>query len=137
MPPPWRIDWYTLYGAAVDAAWLSGVIVRHTDVLTRAAATIASAESATAQRDIVFVDATSPLPRGDLATRNDGDDVPLDAPFPLHLASAALRVYGVPRLRSRQVEAVSRLVLDESPSCRLMLVDLSLNYSRCTLISDA
>ena len=123
MPLPWRIDWHALYGSAVDVAWLSAIIIRHADILSHAAATLLASDTAASQRDVVFVDVPSERPHGGSAALDDGEDVPDDAPFPLHLASAARCIYGVPRLRPRQVKAVSRLVLDESSQGRLLLVD--------------
>ena len=49
----------------------------------------------------MFVDVVLERPPDDSAALDNGDDIPDDAPFPLHLVSAARRIYGVPRLRPR------------------------------------
>ena len=69
------------------------------------------------------MDVASDWPHNNNASLDDGDDFPDDAPFPLHLASAVRCIYGVQRLHPRQVEAVSRLVLDEASQGCLILVD--------------
>ena len=69
------------------------------------------------------VDPMLPLPLIDISTRGNGNNLLVNASFPLSLASAAHCVYTVQRLHQRQVEAISRLVLDESSHGCLMLVN--------------
>ena len=95
MPLPFRVDWYAIYGACVDAVWLADIILRHADVLTNAAAALQAVQDEEQQQDIVFVGAavsdSVDHPNGDvnaLDALDDGDNVDSHAPFANHLASA-------------------------------------------------
>ena len=105
----WHIDWYALYGSAVNIASLSDIMFCHTDVLFGGTAAALAAETAASQRNVVFVDVVSERPQDNSAALDNGGDVHDNAPFPLHLASAARCIYGVSWIRPRQVETISRL----------------------------
>jgi superfamily II DNA or RNA helicase len=123
MPLPFVIDWHALYSAAVDVAWLSSIILRHADALTRVALALRAADEAEQRRAIAFVDADDAPVDAPLPDLDAGDDVDASSPFNAHLSSAARRIYGVARLRPKQSEAVSRLLFDEECRGRLILVD--------------
>ena len=101
---PLRINWYNLYGAAVNVVWLTALIILHAAVLTAATAALCATEQASTQCDICFVHGNESGPDAAVVACEKGDNVPDDAPFSLHLDNAARRIFRVPRRRAHQLK---------------------------------
>mmetsp|Transcript_36583 Transcript_36583/g.78004 ORF Transcript_36583/g.78004 Transcript_36583/m.78004 type:complete len:104 (-) Transcript_36583:299-610(-) len=50
---PHIIPWYRIYSEAVDAAWLTSVIIRHADAISAAARQVAAVLAAEKQREVL------------------------------------------------------------------------------------
>ena len=71
MPLPFQINWYDLYGAAVDAAWLTTLIIRRATVLTSAAAALRATEQTSSRCDVCFIHGDESGPNAAVATYDD------------------------------------------------------------------
>ena len=105
------IPWYDLYTCAVDAVWLTGVILRHASAFSaavEAACAIKAAEREVPQFDRVVLD------NDDDASVATADSADSDKPFSAHLSIGASRFFHTPQLRPKQDMVVDRIVFDPS-----------------------
>ena len=110
MPLPFAIPWYGIYTEAVDAVWLSRVILAHAAELTVAVRALEEVCRAEEPPELLrFEDADAPV-AADGTIACDDELVDSSAPLSDLLASGAQRVFGVPSLRPRQEEAVTRIL---------------------------
>ena len=124
MTPPLNIPWYSLYGAAVNAAWLAAIIRRHAEAVTASARASAVAREEEQRREaqrFVTVDLTAESEPDDCS--DDDDSVATDADYADHLASAARRVFGIPSLRPKQRDAVDAILFGDDSDGKLLVVD--------------
>ena len=124
MTPPLNIPWYAIYTAAVGAAWLSSIVLRHAELVAVAARASREKEASEKRRELqrfVAVDLTG---HGD--DEGDADDdisVASDAAVDEHLDSGARRVFGVASLRPKQRDAINSILFDSESDGKLIVVD--------------
>ena len=124
-----RVPWYSLYSSAVDATWLSDVVRAHAAAVAIAAGASRIIQALLRRREVARFEAAcrdaAPPPSSpraaDDAIGNGATDA--EADFPACLAACAHRVYGVPSLRPRQVEAAAKIMFDSECRGRLLVVD--------------
>ena len=125
MPFPFAIPWYGIYTEAVDALWLSRVILAHAAELTEAVRALEEVRRAEDPPELLrFEDAVADAPAAAVGA-DACDDALVDSSAPLSdlLASGAKRVFGVPSLRPRQEEAVTRILFEPGTGGKLLLVE--------------
>ena len=113
-----QVSWYSLYPSAVDASWLTDVVLRHATAVATAAAASRTIQSLFRRREVVCFDAAcrdsaptpAPLRAADDAIVDDATHATDD--FSACLSACARRVYGVPSLRPRQTEAATKIIFD-------------------------
>ena len=132
---PRIIPWYSIYTDAVDAVWLTAVVLRHAAVLAAAAAAATAVLRAEDQCELLRFDVDGSSAADDSAAADDDDKgsdnssvatagtVDSAAPFSDHLNSGARRVFGVPRLRPRQDAAIQSILFDDKTGERIILVE--------------
>ena len=125
MPLPFAIPWYGIYTEAVDAVWLSRVILAHAAELTEAVRALEEVRRAEEPPELLrFEDVLADAPAAaDGTVACDNGLVESSAPLPDLLASGARCVFGVPSLRPRQEEAVTRILFEPGTGCKLLLVE--------------
>ena len=124
-----RVPWYSLYSSAVDATWLSDVVRAHAAAVATAVAAARIIQGLLRRREVARFEAAcrdaapppAPPRAADDAIGNGATDTEGD--FPACLAACAHRVYGVPSLRPRQVEAAAKIMFDSECRGRLLVVD--------------
>ena len=123
MPFPFAIPWYAICTEAVDALWLSRVILAHAAEITEAVRALEEVRRAEDPPELLhFEDDDSPA-AADVADACVDESVDSSAPLSVLLASGARRVFGVPSLRPRQEEAVTRILFEPGTKGRLLLVE--------------
>ena len=125
MPFPFAIPWYGIYTEAVDALWLSRVILAHAAELTEAVRALEEVRRAEEPPELLrFEDVLADAPAAaDGTVACDNGLVDSSAPLPDLLASGARCVFGVPSLRPRQEEAVTRILFEPGTGGKLLLVE--------------
>ena len=103
---PHIIPWYSLYSSAVDAVWLTAVILRHPAAFAAASADVAAVLRDEEQRELLRFEAVVVDDDDDDDSVSNDGTVNSSAPIADHLTSGARRVFGVPSLRPRQDEAI-------------------------------
>ena len=88
---PHIIPWYSLYSSAVDAVWLTAVILRHAAAFAAASADVAAVLRDEEQRELLRFEAVVVDDDDDDSVSNDGT-VNSSAPIADHLTSGARRV---------------------------------------------
>ena len=87
---PHIIPWYSLYSSAVDAVWLTAVILCHAAAFAAASADVAAVLRDEEQRELLQFEAVV-VDNNDDSVSNDGT-VNSSAPIADHLTSGARRV---------------------------------------------
>ena len=112
MPFPFAIPWCAICTEAVDALWLSSVILAHAAEITEAVRALEEVRRAEDSPELLrFEDDDAPA-AADGADACDDECVGSSAPLSVLLASGARRVFGVPSLRPRQEEAVTPILFE-------------------------
>ena len=125
-PPPPNFPWYSIYTAAVDAAYLTLIILRHAELVTVAAAATRAVVEAERLREVLRfeeIEVDDDDDDGDDVSTASGGSVEQSSPFLDHLNSGGSRVFGVDSLRPKQIEGVDRIIFDPSSGGRLIIVD--------------
>ena len=126
MTPPLNLPWYSIYGAAVSASWLAAIVRRHAEAVAasaRASDSLRAAERRREAQRFVTIDLTTEEDNSNSGDDDDEESVSSDAAFGDHLASAARRVFRIPSLRPKQLEAVQDILYKEETDGKLLVVD--------------
>ena len=124
---PHIIPCYSLNSSAVDAVWLTAVILCHAAAFAAASADVVAVLRDEEQRELlrfeaVVVDNDDDDDDDDDSVSNDGT-VNSSAPIADHLNSGGRRVFRMPSLRPRQDEAITRIAFDPQSGGKLIVVD--------------
>jgi superfamily II DNA/RNA helicase len=122
-PHPPNFPWYAIYTEAVDAVYLTLIILRHAELVTAAAVAARAVLAAERQRQVLCFDLVEMDEDDDNNSTASDVSVDLSSPFIDHLNSGASRVFAVESLRPKQVEGVERIIFDPSSGGRLIIVD--------------
>ena len=126
MTLPLNLPWYSIYGAAVSAAWLAAIVRRHAQLVAasaRAADLLRDAERRRNAQRFVTIDLTGDDDHGDDGGFEDEDSVSSDAEYVDQLENAARRVFGLQSLRPKQREAVEAILCGDDSDGKLLVVD--------------
>ena len=105
MPFPFAIPWYAICTEAVDALWLSQVILAHVAEITEAVRALEEVRRAEDPPELLRFEVDNTHAAADGADACDYESVDSSAPLSDLLASGARRVFGVSSLRPRQEAA--------------------------------
>ena len=123
-PFPKIIPWYEIYTEAVDALWLTGVILRQAQVVRSAVLHTRVVLESEQQRELLRFDAVDLVDDEDSSSDDDSvASIDSIASFTAHLESAAAKVFNVRALRPKQVAALKRIIFDKDSGGRLLVVD--------------
>ena len=105
MPFPFAIPWYAICTEAVDALWLSSVILAHAAGIIEAVRALEEVRRAEDPPELLRFEVDDAPATADGADACDYESVDSSAPLSDLLASGARRVFGVSSLRPRQEAA--------------------------------
>ena len=123
MPFPFAIPWYAICTEAVDALWLSSVILAHAAGIIEAVRALEEVRRAEDPPELLRFEVDDAPATADGADACVDESVDSSAPLSVLLASGARRVFGVPSLRPRQEEAVTRILFEPGTGGKLLLVE--------------
>ena len=137
MPPP-HPRWYNKYSRDTSVAWLTFVITQHAVSQKLAADEARAIIRAEQQRELfLFEDVESGSGVKDSANVSDDSSVDSDASLTVHLNRAASCVFQTPKLRPKQEEAITKILIDPDSKGRVFVGDRTGGGKSLTLFTTA